>query len=513
MEQKQSAISFSDVSFQYYGQESGSIRNINLSISHGEFVVLTGQSGCGKTTLTRCVNGLIPHFFEGTLTGTVTVLGKEIQETSVGELGKAVASIFQDPRSQFFTTDSSCEAAFACENYGVPHHEMIYRVEEAFWDLGMENLRRRSIFELSSGERQKVAFVAATTLNPRIYVLDEPSANLDIGAIFQMRIILQKLKAEGHTILISEHRLFYLHDLADHFILIQDGQIAQEFTDAQLAALSPQELHAKRLRTMDLSKLIPDLKINTLLESPPLLQIRDLNFHHKGMPELLHHLFFSGNSGETVAFIGENGCGKTTLGKIIAGLIRCNDGTFSIKGRPIRQKRLSDYVYFVMQEADHQLYTDSVEAELLLGNTNNTDISNEIDEVLKLLNLEQFRKNHPYALSGGQKQRVTIATAMVSQKPIVVLDEPTSGLDWNNMKAVAKAVNTMRDSGRLVILISHDLEFLSLTTQRALLLEDGKIQSDIQIRDLDDVQVIHTFMTLHHHATKGGKKDASSSRK
>ena len=170
-------ISFEHASFQYEGQSQESLKDVKLIIKSGEFLVITGQSGCGKTTLTRCINNLIPRFFEGRLSGEVIVLGRSIKESDAGEAGKEIASIFQDPRSQFFTTNSSSEVAFACENYGIPHKEIVKRVNSAFQSLNMENLKDRDIFALSSGERQKVAFLAATTLNPQIYVLDEPSAN------------------------------------------------------------------------------------------------------------------------------------------------------------------------------------------------------------------------------------------------------------------------------------------------------------------------------------------------
>lgn len=171
-------ISFEHTSFQYEGQIQENLRDVNLTIRSGEFLVITGQSGCGKTTLTRCINNLIPRFFEGVLSGEVIVSGRSIKESDAGEAGKEIASIFQDPRSQFFTTNSSSEVAFACENYGIPHEEIVKRVDRAFQSLDMENLKDRDIFTLSSGERQKIAFLAATTLNPQIYVLDEPSANL-----------------------------------------------------------------------------------------------------------------------------------------------------------------------------------------------------------------------------------------------------------------------------------------------------------------------------------------------
>lgn len=423
-------IVLEDVSFQYENQKKPSIDHASLHVHAGEFLVLTGESGCGKTSLTRCINHLIPHFYEGDLQGTAQVLGKDIRLTSVGEAGKRIASIFQDPRSQFFTTNSSCEVAFACENYGVPHEEMVRRVENAFSTLGIQHLREKNVFDLSSGERQKIAFAAALTLQPDIFVLDEPSANLDIQSIYQIHDILLRLKQQGHTVILSEHRLFYLNDLADRFIRIEQGRIAEVFTQQEMSRLTAAQMEERRLRTFDLKsvsygKETADAKGNASVT----LAVQKLCFAWDKGNDLLQDVSFRASGGEVIGLVGKNGTGKTTLGKALSGLIPFRSGTILYNGKKVKGSKLSDQVYFVMQEADHQLYTDSVEAELRLGHKKTPELEEKITEILKSLHLEPFRTVHPYALSGGQKQRVTIAAALLSEKPVIVLDEPTSGLD------------------------------------------------------------------------------------
>ena len=225
---KDTIIDFNNVSFSYGTQTEGCLKNINLKIRMGEFVLFTGASGSGKTTVMRLINGLIPHFFEGNLSGQVKVLGRRIKTSSPGVLGRNVASIFQNPRNQFFTTNSTHEAAFACENYGIDRNEIIKRVEAAFSDFKAENLMNRDMFSLSSGEKQKIAIIAAKTLNPNIYVFDEPSANLDIRSIIQLKEFMKKLKESGHTVVVSEHRLFYLTDLCDRCLIVNDGKIVKD---------------------------------------------------------------------------------------------------------------------------------------------------------------------------------------------------------------------------------------------------------------------------------------------
>jgi energy-coupling factor transport system ATP-binding protein len=486
-------ITFDHASFKYDGQNHESLMEINLTVNKGEFIVITGQSGCGKSTLTRCINNLIPHFFEGELSGEVIVAERSVKESDASTAGKEIASVFQDPRSQFFTTNSSSEVAFACENYGVPHDEIIKRVDRAFDSLKMENLKNRSIFALSSGERQKIAFLAATALDPQIYVLDEPSANLDIQTILQLKEILSSLKAAGHTIIVSEHRLFYLNELADRYLIMKNGQISEDLTAEEIKKMPAEMIRKKGLRPLD-HNVIQKEKKTPVKNLDVFLKISELSFSHKDMPQLLNSISLEASKGETIALIGNNGCGKTTLGKILAGLIHCRQGEFRIDSKNIKQRKLSDYVYFVMQEADHQLYTNSVAEELRLGNRNIPDIDKKADDVLKILNLENFKDCHPYALSGGQKQRLTIGTAILSEKPILVLDEPTSGLDWDNMCAVADAVNYLREKGKLVFIITHDLEFISLTASRALLLENGKIKDDILLSDNEQFELVKNHM-------------------
>lgn len=474
-------IRFDDVSFQYEGQDKRSLQNVDITIDAGELVLVTGESGSGKTTLTRCVNCLIPHFFRGELSGEVLVGGRSIKETTPGDAGKLVASIFQDPRSQFFTTSSDGEAAFACENYGVAHEEIVRRVDDSFATLGMGDLKGKSIFSLSSGQRQKVAFIAAATLNPGIYVLDEPTANLDSATVLQVRDVLAALKEAGHTIVVSEHRLFWLAGLVDHIIVMRQGRVIEDSAGSYMELMTADALHDKQLRAFDLGSLRHASPPAPPCRGDAFLRASHVRFSYRGEPLLLDDVSLSAWKGEVIALIGRNGSGKTTLGKVLAGLIPCRDGRFIVAGSQVRQKRLSDYAYFVMQEADHQLYKESAVEELRLGNERASDIDERIAGILDMLNLTDFAQHHPYALSGGQKQRLTIGTAMASSKPIVVLDEPTSGLDWGNMCAVAQAINQLRESGRLVFVITHDIELVDLTATRVLALAEGRIADNFPL--------------------------------
>lgn len=489
-------IDFENVSFSYGTQKEGCLKNINLKIKEGEFVLLTGQSGSGKTTVTRLINGLIPHFFEGVLTGTVKVLGSDIKSLTPGEMGKSIASIFQNPRSQFFTTNSTNEVAFALENYGIDRDEMIDRVNSAFLDFEAENLMSRDMFSLSSGEKQKIAIIAAKALNPKIYVFDEPSANLDIQSIIKLKKIIKILKEQGHTIIVSEHRLFYLKDLIDKCFIMKDGEIDRQLNHDDIENLNETDLQTYKLRTFNLSNIKYGLKNNAPIRKQQSdFKVENLSFSYNANNLILNNCNLEGNFSETVAIVGHNGNGKTTLGKIMSGLLKAKSGQFYIDGKFIKQKELYKNVYFVMQDADYQLYSDSVVSELMLSSANGVEQNDEkIENTMSLLNISSLRNRHPHSLSGGQKQRVTIAAAIASNKKNLIFDEPTSGLDYENMKGVSEAINNLRKKGKLIFVISHDLEFLSRVATKAVFIENNTVSKSIYLEKDSDFEKIKKFL-------------------
>ena len=492
-------IDFENVSFSYGTQKEGCLKNINLKIKEGEFVLLTGQSGSGKTTVTRLINGLIPHFFEGVLTGSVKVIGDDIKTVTPGEMGKNTASIFQNPRSQFFTTNSTNEVAFALENYGIDRDEMIDRVNCSFHDFEAENLMDRDMFSLSSGEKQKIAIIAAKTLNPKIYVFDEPSANLDIPSILKLKEIMESLKKQGHTVIVSEHRLFYLKNLVDKCLIMKDGEIDRQLNHDDIENLNETDLQTYKLRTFNLSNIKYGLKNNAPISKQQSdFKVENLSFSYNANNSILNNCNLEGNFGETVAIVGHNGSGKTTLGKIMSGLLKARGGQFFIEGKLTKQKELYKSVYFVMQDADYQLYSDSVVSELMLSSMNSIKTikqnDEKIEDAMNLLNISSFRNRHPQSLSGGQKQRVTIAAAIASNKKIMIFDEPTSGLDYENMEIVSEAINALRKKGILIFVISHDLEFLSRVATKAVFIENNTVSKRNSLKKSGEFETIKRFL-------------------
>lgn len=493
-------IEFCNVSYQYQTDEKENLRGINLRIESGEFIVVTGRSGCGKTTLSKCINGLIPYFHEGELSGDVFVCGLNTRELALHEIGAKVGSVFQDPRSQFFTTDTTDEVAFGCQNLGLPREEILERIDEAFEGVDIEYLRDKSIFHISSGEKQKIAIASCRVMRPSVYVLDEPSSNLDISAIAQLLRSLRQLKRDGHTVIILEHRLYYLRELADRVLYMKDGAIVASFTGEAFASLPGAKLETMGLRSFDLSSVPCHAKpvaFNTGLRFEAVHLSFSYPYRRRGgryrelscgnghieTGELIKEVSFKAHGGEIIGITGKNGAGKTTLTKLLTGLLKEKGGSVLLNGKPLTQKERNLNTYFVMQDSDYQLFEDSVQKELELGNEKVENLEERSRLALEKLGLSSYAEYHPAALSRGQKQRLTIACGMVSGVDVLFFDEPTSGLDGDSMKRVVGLISGLAKEGKLILIISHDYEFLLAACTRILNLQEGRITEDFLLSD------------------------------
>lgn len=243
-----------------YGEENesaGGVQDINLNIEDGQFIVLCGESGCGKTTITRLINGLIPHYYEGKMNGEVWVNGAKVSEQPLYDTAKTVGSVFQNPRSQFFNVDTTSEITFGCENLGQPEQSIRERLEKTVRDFRLEKLMGRNIFHLSGGEKQKIACASVSIMEPDVLVMDEPSSNLDASSILDLRATLAFWKSQGKTVIVSEHRLYYLRGLADRFIYITAGKVEKDYSAAEFERLTEQQRVNLGLRTFILEDLLP----------------------------------------------------------------------------------------------------------------------------------------------------------------------------------------------------------------------------------------------------------------
>ncbi len=513
-------IVFDGVSYSYGTTDDGrkSLSDISFTIAPGECVVLCGESGCGKTTVTRLVNGLIPHHFEGTVEGTVSVCGVDIAEQPLAKTSHTVGSVFQNPRSQFFNVDTTNELAFGCENQALPVEEIQMRLNEAVGLFDLGHLLNRSIFELSGGEKQRIACASVYATHPEVVVLDEPSSNLDSFSIEQLKNTIALLKAAGKTVIVSEHRLYYLADLADRFFYMREGRLERIFSSDEIRRLPARELAALGLRELDLAALSflprkgegragapqpatgqdacegsqgPSTPPFDLPPGQTLIGFDQVVCELGRKPVLAVHSLAL-KLGEIVAVIGHNGAGKSTFAHCLCGL-RKHKGTISIHNRTAKPKRRINKSYMVMQDVNHQLFTESVMEEVVL-NAPEQSLS-EVDGILDKLGLEAFRDTHPLALSGGQKQRVAVASALCSGKDILVYDEPTSGLDYKSMCATCRLIETAAEKAELSLVVTHDVEFILNCCTSVLHIDQGSV-SDYYKLDDEGVRKVKRYFVL-----------------
>ena len=497
-----------DFEFEFkYAEESFPVlRQTSGSIPNGRCVVLCGGSGCGKSTLLRCINGLIPQFYEGELKGFCRLCGKDTDGLGIGEVGELAASVFQDPRSQFFTVNSSNEVAFGLENHGLPQEKIRQRVDEAFRVFHLEHLKDRNVYELSSGERQLISILSAWAMDTDIFLLDEPTANLDFAATQQLKAILLALKAQGKTLLLSEHRLYYLAGIADEYWVMADGEIKRRYTAEEARALSQEQLHALCLRTLYLDRIAVPEKTSPPEDAPQALSVSDVSYTYGGKAgATLSGVSFSVREHEIVGLVGANGCGKTTVGKVISGLYRPSGGRVTLFGKAQKPKQLQRQVLFIMQEAEFQFFTNSVLHELQYGHAVTPEFEKKTEALLKSMGMWECRSRHPFSLSGGQMQKLTLMMAYLSDKPIVILDEPTAGQDAESLERCAALIREMRKE-KTVLIITHDLELIAGACDRCIGLADGRAETEFSVQSERELQDVRQYMERFHPTAVQQKK-------
>lgn len=490
-------ITFQDVSFRYKDSEQAqSLKHVSFHIASGEVVLLCGRSGCGKTTITRLINGLIPHFYEGNVMGGVTVAEQDVLAQPITKTAQSVGSVFQNPRSQFFNVDSTSEIVFGCENMGWSFEMIDARLQEVVGVFALTPLLDRNLFHLSGGEKQKIACASVSMADPPVIVLDEPASNLDPGAIRLLAMVIAEWKRQGKTIVIAEHRLTYLRKVADRVIYMEEGRIVQDLPAEQFWQIPDVDICARGLRTTKMIEFHEGRA--ACIDERERFHIQDLRFSRKEgltlqIPEL------SLPCGAIIGILGENGSGKTTLARCLCGLEKSCKGKFVLAGKSLSRRERLRRSFLVMQDVNHQLFTESVEEEVLISMSGCEDEKEATAErILASMDLLPFRELHPLALSGGQKQRVAVASALASQKDLLIFDEPTSGLDRQHMLEVAENLRRLSALGKTIFLITHDPELVQECCEYFVFLSRGEVawrgswtvENSERLRDFFDLETI-----------------------
>ena len=469
--------------YRYPRGEQPALAGADLNIGQGECVVLCGKSGCGKTTLTRLINGLIPSFFGGELRGECDTFGLRAGQAAIESYVPLVGSVFQNPKTQYFNVDTTAELAFPCENMGMEPERIRRRIVEISRMLQLTPLLGKSIFHLSGGEKQRIAFGSACMLSPALLVLDEPTSNLDQRAMEQLHDMIRAMKEKGTTVVIAEHRLSWIADQADRYLYFDEGRLCDEWTAEEFRRLPQKTLWDKGLRAADLGdvrKVLAKKKSrgrgDTRKREAVLLRDVTIGYRKQHPIRKIDELRVC--HGEIVGLMGHNGAGKSTLAQTLCGLLPPLEGKILWQGHPAGKRELNRHSFMVMQDVNYQLFSDSVEQEILLGTREERYLENggeepsRLQEVMEELDLTGFRGRHPHSLSGGQKQRVAIASAILSDKDFFVFDEPTSGLDYFHMQQVGKLLRWLRDQGKAILVITHDEELAARWCDRIVGLDD-----------------------------------------
>lgn len=463
-------IELQNVSFRYNENKAESVKDFSLKIQKGECVLLCGKSGCGKTTVTKLVNGIIPYLSNGEKSGMVILNGEKIEDIPMYKLSQIIGSVFQNPKSQFFNLDTDSELVFALENQGISVDIIKKRLEEATEKFGISHLRNRNIFELSGGEKQLIAVTSVYIANPTIFVLDEPTANLDLLAIDTLKKILLQMKQEGKTILIAEHRLSYLKEVVDKVIFMENGYIKKTYSNEEFYSLTNLERKQLGLRRLNdtAENVIP--AVHEISEISVQLTNAKIGY---GKTTILENISFQAHKGDIIGISGNNGIGKSSLCRAICGLHRVSKGSIYFNGTVVKPFERLEKSYLIMQDVNHQLFGESVKDECIMNN-DNADFE-RIQTILEIMDLLPHSTKHPMALSGGQKQRLAIAVSLLLNKDVYIFDEPTSGLDYISMCAVRNQILSLAQQGTTIFLITHDMELLDTLCTRCFFLQPKRI--------------------------------------
>ena len=511
-------IEFKDFSFYYPNCKIPSLDKINVIIEEGEFLVITGPSGGGKSTFLRSINGLIPNFYGGKISGEVLVKGKNVSKTPTNQMSEIVGMVFQDPENQLVSNQVEREIAFGMENLCFSKEIMKKRIEESLDAVNISRLRDKTIQELSGGEKQKVAIASALATHPEVLLLDEPTSELDPGSAESVLNVIEKINDElGLTIILVEHRLERVIHHVDRMLMIDSGKILYDGSPRKLKSNNVKDWKVgmppvTRLALnfekemvnngMPLTVKEARLSLKEVLTTPKnkitwekkesskrvTLSMDKVFFSYDGEKDVLKDISFNVFEGDMIALMGKNASGKTTLVKLMNGLIKPRKGKILLFGKKISDYSLEELIQkvgIVFQDPNLHLFNDTVqkEVEFVLRNLKVDEnlIKKKTEEILKYFKIYQYKDSYPHDLSGGERQRVALASVLVSDPEILILDEPTRGMDYYLKREL---ISYLREKAKTVIMITHDIETAAEFSDRVILLSEGNIISDGGKRDV-----------------------------
>lgn len=523
-------IDVASLSFSYVSELTGdrveALKDVDLSADAGSLTLVCGASGCGKSTLMKALTGLVPQMTPGELDGVVSINGRNLADVALTDVGHLCSSVFQNPRTQFFCDTVAEELAFCGENYGRERATLRQQSERAAKLMGISHLMERKLTTLSGGQLQKVALACALASGAPVLLADEPTSNLDPAAISEVRAALKVLKEQGLTIVVVEHRLHFLRDLADQVLLMEGGRVTRRWSGAEFFSMGQAQRRSLGLRTLvdpgppetwvgqgqvgrqenqvgqgqvgcqekqagqgqvgcqenqagqgqagrqekqtgRWANQVGRQENREATANPVRLSCRGLSFAYGASP-VFEGLDADFPAGQITCIAGANGVGKTTLVRVLCGLAAPSSGSISLDGVPASRKTRRSACALVMQDTGRQLFSDTLAGELTIGASHASGQSGE--QLLADFDLANLGERHPLSLSGGQKQRLVIAAARATGRPIVILDEPTSGVDARHLDSITATLRRIADEGAAVVVVTHDGEFAAACADRLITL-------------------------------------------
>lgn len=551
---KKKIIEFKDFSFQYRVQAEPTVKNINLTIYEGEKVLIVGPSGSGKSTLSHCINGLVPFFYDGFVTGQLSINGKDATKMNIFEISKIVGTVLQDPDSQFIGLTVGEDIAFKLENYCVSQDEMIDKVNKSAELVDIKKELYTSPYKLSGGQKQRVTLAGVTVDDVKILLFDEPLASLDPATGESAIELIDKMQKQNNkTAIIIEHRLEdVLHCDVDRVIVMDKGEIIADTTIDEIirkdilrkvGIREPLYLTALRYANCDINNTLNLKNIETLelgeykekikswyenievYESNenqnPILELDNVNFSYNKEKQILKNVSFKINKGDMAAIVGRNGAGKSTISKLVCGFYKPTSGRILFDGNDMVDdtiKERSQKIGFIMQNPNQMISKTMVYDEVAFGlkirGLSDSQIKERVYETLKICGLYGYRNWPISALSFGQKKRVTIASILVLNPEMIILDEPTAGQDFKHYTEIMEFLVDLNKKGVTILMVTHDMHLMLEYTNKVIVLSEGeKIADNIPAHVLTNKEIIEKAnlkeTSLHQLALKCNIEDTT----
>lgn len=526
MKDSELMLQLRDVSFTYHSAEEPALRHLDLEVSRGEFVVVMGASGAGKTTLFQTFNGLVPRFISGEMQGNVELMGVDTREGKLGEHASRMGLVFQDFETQLFSTTVEQEVAFGPENLGVTPPELIKeRIQHCLERVRLEGFEGRDPSTLSGGQKQRVAIAAVLAMNPEIMGMDEPTTDLDpVGKQEVLRIALELQADEKKTMLIAEHETEFALQ-ADRVIVLAQGRIALEGAPDEVLE-DPIKLVELGIRPLDSTVVAHELGVERkclsskdllslyesgIIERTPdseerlreldreranhlgetIIEVSELTHTYPDGTQALNGLDLSVSEGEFLVILGPNGGGKTTFVKHLNGLLKPTSGKVLVDGQNTGGESvfdLSSLVGYVFQNPDHQIFCDTVAEEVAFGpgfqGVEGQELEERVASALEAVGLQGYEERDPFGLSKGERQRVAVASVLSGRPKVLILDEPTTGMDHRELIDMLDLIGSLNNQGHTVVAVTHSVWLATEQADRVIVVSEGQIALEGRPRKL-----------------------------